>query len=140
MVNINKYYVCWLELYILIYVTWVCYCELKWWYGMNWWIISEYWWCDCYVNWLLRNDELKWMWKTWFGNVIDLCLLLRMMWLWKMLSWEMRYWNMLMMKEWFELLRLWIWNLLNWIELMNYMNCLCLMVMSWLFKWLINMW
>ena len=57
--------------YILIYVTWVYYCELKWWYGMNWWIISEYWWCDCYVNWLLRNDELKWMWKTWFGNVID---------------------------------------------------------------------
>ena len=22
----------------------------------KWWIGNEYWWCDCDVNWLLRND------------------------------------------------------------------------------------
>ena len=46
----------------------------------KWWIENKYWWCDCYVNWLLRNDELKWMWKTWFSNVIDLCMVVEKLW------------------------------------------------------------
>ena len=67
--------------YILLDVDWIDIKSECWWIVLKlvelhvivekWWIGNEYWWCGCYVNWLLRNDELKWMWKTWFGNVID---------------------------------------------------------------------
>ena len=114
--------------YILLYIDWIDIESECWWIVLKlvelyviiekWWIENEYWWCDCYVNWLLRNDELKWMWKTWFGNVIDLCMIVEKLWFRYMLSWGLKSWDMVMMKEWFELLRLWIWKCveLDWIN------------------------
>ena len=100
------------------------------------WIVIEKWWFESEYDELL---EIEWLVDNWLICVCG--------WEWYEcgICWVEKWdenWDveLLMMKEWFELLRLWIWNLLNWIELMNYVNCLCLMVMSWLFKWLINMW
>ena len=81
MVNISNFMcVDWIA-YILLDVDWIDIESECWWIVLKlvelyvivdkWWIENEYWWCDCDVNWLLRNDELKWMWKTWFGNMID---------------------------------------------------------------------
>ena len=136
----------------MLYINWIdiesecwwiiCYC----WDMLNWkwkcimWLLCE---------WLLRSDEMEseYVELFGFGWLVDNWLICVCGWEWYecAICWVEKWdenWDveLLMMKEWFELLRLWIWNVLNWIELMNYVNCLCLMVMSWLFKWLINMW
>ena len=108
-------YVDWIA-YILLYVDWIDVDSECWWIvlklielyvivEMCWfvneidnvivmWIAIEKWWIEGDYEWLILAFD-------WF------VLLLRMMWLWKMLSWEMRYWMMLMMKDWVEILRLW---------------------------------
>ena len=90
------------------------------------WIVIEKWWFESEYDELL---EIEWLVDNWLICVCG--------WEWYEcgICWVEKLdenWDvvLLMMKEWFELLRLWIWILLNWIELMNYVNCLCLMVMS----------
>ena len=134
--------------YILLYVNWIDIESECWWIVLKLielYVIVEKWWIWKWIlimcllcELLLRSGELKVIVNDLFWHLIDLCIDVEKLWFWYMLSWGLGYRDM--MKEWFELLRLWIWNLLNWIESMNYVNCLCLMVMSWLFKWLINMW
>ena len=60
------------------------------------------------MNCLLRNGELEVNVDELFWNWLNCVLLLRILWIWYMLSWRLGYWVMLMIKEWFEPLRLWI--------------------------------
>ena len=48
------------------------------------WMVIEKWWNGKWICWIV------WIWMTCW-QLIDLCLLLRMMWLWNMLSWEIRW-------------------------------------------------
>ena len=134
----------------MCYLNW--YCELRCWYDMNWWIGYEYWllwlWCEL----LLRNDELleiEWL-VDWFVLLsimmwIWIVFVLRIIWLRKMLRNEMLRNEMLRCWWWKNELSYWecgfencwieieLMKFVNLFELMNYVNCMCLMVMSWLF-------
>ena len=48
------------------------------------WIVIEKWWVESEYDELLENWMTCW-------QMIDLCLLLIMMWMWDVLSWEMRW-------------------------------------------------
>ena len=85
MVNISNYYVCWLNfsIYCVMLIEFILKVIVMWIAVEKWWIGSECEWFVC--NWLTY------------------VLLLRMRWMWYMLSWWLGYWDMLKVKEWFEL-------------------------------------
>ena len=100
------------------------------------WIVIEKWWVESEFDELFEIDWLV-------DNLIELCLLLRMMWNWDTMRWEMRwglrcwwwkielsYWDCGFENCWIEIELM---KFVNLFELMNYVNCMCLMVMSWLF-------
>ena len=77
----------------------------------KWWIGSEY--VELFeIEWLVDNWLI--VYDCWEWCECEMCWVEK----WDE-NWDV---ELLMMKEWVELLRLWNWNLLNWIELMNYVN------------------
>ena len=136
MVNINNLYVCidWIAIYCLLLIelmlNWLNYLLML----IIWWIEIECWLCEL----ILRSDEMKVIVMNYFEiecfvdkwlicgcceNYVEVeCDEMRnemlRYWLWKN---ELSYWDC-----GFE-------SVMNWIELLSYVNCMCLMVMSWLF-------
>ena len=100
-------YVDWIA-YILPYVDWIDVDSECWWISLElielyvivemcWfgneidnvivmWIVIEKWWVESEFDELL---EIEWL----VDNLIELCLLLRMMWKWNVMRWEMRCWD-----------------------------------------------
>ena len=128
----------WLNYYILFIVNWIdwitCWCwefdELK----LIMWIVIEKWWVESEFDDLL---EIDWL----IDNLIELCLC------WELCDWE-KCWEMRWeLRCWWWKIELSFWDcgfencwieidlmkFVNLIEFMSYMNCMCLMVMSWLF-------
>ena len=119
-VSVDELYWNWLNYMLLLrYVE----LEMKIYNMIVMWMVIEKWWNWKWICWIV------WIWMTCW-QLIDLCLLLRMMWLWNMLSWEMRWgWDIEICWWWKNDLSYWECGL-KFVEL-DWIDELCKIVCVW---------